>query len=577
MGAKSNELDVRASIGYRRVKLYLRTRRVRHQDRVYEYVEIVESQRRQGRILRRSLGTLGRKDLLQPETIDGLIGHLQKLASPAARRGLRVGEMRTLGVKEFGPIWACRQLWEELGLDHLLAGLPQSAGVPLEEAVFRLVSNRLIDPQSKLAVSEWQEQVSWPSGKPALAYEQLLRAMDLLHPHRQGIEDAVFSKVTELFSLPLNLVFYDLTSVYFEGDGVSPLAEYGYSRDHREDRAQVVVGLAVTQEGIPITHRVYPGNTGDPLTFLPMVRELKERFGLPDAVIVADRGMVSAANVEGLEASGVKYVLALRARQQLEGHAALELADRAGLARPQDEKAPWELREVSLRKGVRHVVVYSAYKALHDRLVRARRLERTRSDLRQLQARATKLKRRTLIERATRILAEHKTSQYFGYLAWDGSLSFWLERAHYRRQRRHDGIFILQTNQSQLSAAEIVRSYMQLQEVERAFRILKSLVKVRPMFHWAQRRVETHIFICFLAYLLAKALELRLKSEPATKHLSISKALDRLATLKAVDYRWQDFLITEVNEPQDPLKPVLAALGLKLANPVLRTAPAPAA
>jgi len=172
---------------------------------------------------------------------------------------------------------------------------------------------------------------------------------------------------------------------------------------------------------------------------------------------------------------------------------------------------------------------------------------------------------------------EHKTSQYFGYLAFDGSLSFWLERAHYRRQRRHDGIFILQTNHNQLSAAEIVRSYMQLQEVERAFRVLKSLLKVRPMFHWAERRVETHIFICFLAYLLAKVLELRLKSQPATEHLSIAKALDRLATLKAVDYRSGDFLITELSEPQDPLKPVLAALELKLPNPVLRTAPAPAA
>ncbi len=557
--------------------MYVRTRRVRRGDRTYEYVDIVESQRRQGRVVQRSLGTLGRKDLLKPETIQSLIGHLHKLTSPGGGRALRGGGMRMLKVKEFGPIWACHQLWQELGLDQLLAGMRQSARVPLEEAIFRLVSNRLVDPQSKLAVSEWQEQVEWPSGKPALAYEQLLRAMDLIHPHRQEIEDAVFAKVTELFSLPLSLVFYDLTSVYFEGDGVSPLAEYGYSRDHRDDRAQVVVGLAVTQEGLPITHRVYPGNTGDPLTFLPMVRELKARFGLPEAVIVADRGMFSAANVEGLEKSGIKYVLALRARQQLEGHAALELADRAGLPRPQDEKAPWELREVSLRQGVRHVVVYSAYKAIHDRLVRARRLDRTRSELRLLQSRAAKLKRRTIIERATRILAEHKTSQYFGYLALDGSLSFWLERAHYRRQRRHDGIFILQTNDARLSATEIVRSYMQLQEVERAFRMLKSLVKVRPVFHWAERRVEAHIFICFLAYLLAKALELRLRAETTTSQLSVGKALDRLATWKAVDYRWQDFLITEVSEPQDALQPILKALRLKLATPVLRTAPAPAA
>ncbi len=107
--------------------------------------------------------------------------------------------------------------------------------------------------------------------------------------------------------------------------------------------------------------------------------------------------------------------------------------------------------------------------------------------------------------------------------------------------------------------------------------MLKSLVIVRPIFHWAERRVETHIFICFLAYLIAKALELRLKQDTATQHLTIAKALDRLATWKAVDYRWQDFVITEVSQPQDALKPVLKALGLKLANPVLRTTSTPAA
>ena len=556
--------------------MYVTFRRTKRDQRVYEYVDIVESYRTQGKVRRKTLGTLGRRDQLRPEKIDGLIEHLRKLASPEGRSGVRLGEMRIQASRELGVSLAVRQLWQELGLDELLAGFPQSKSAPVAEAVFRMVVNRLSDPLSKLALVDWQRQVEWPSGLGELDHNQYLRSMDRLHPQRQEIEDAVFFRVTQLFSLPLRLVFYDLTSVYFEGDGVSPLAEYGYSRDHRDDRSQVVVGLAVTQEGLPITHRVYPGNTGDPLTFLPMVNELKARFGLPDAVIVADRGMFSAANVDGLERSGLKYVLALRARQQLEGHAALELADRAGLPRPQDEKAPWEMREVSLRKGVRHVVVYSAYKALHDRLVRARRLERTRSDLRHLQARAAKLKRRTLIERATRILAEHKTSQYFSYLALDGSLSFWLERAHYRRQRRHDGIFILQTNDSRFTAQEIVASYRQLQEVERAFRALKSLVKVRPMFHWAERRVEAHIFICFLAYLLAKTLELRLQA--AGLQLSAARALDQLSRLHAVEHTWEDrATVVQATKPDRDLQAILDALGIRIHNPVLKVSATPAA
>lgn len=556
--------------------MFVSIRRRKHGDRVYEYVDIVENQKVEGKVRHTRLGTLGRRDQLPPQKIDRLIEHLRKLASPQGLHGIRLGELVVQAVREYGPVLAARQLWQELGLDKLLSSLPQSTGVPVEEAVFRMVANRLCDPLSKLALVDWQRQVEWPAGGDGLEHHQFLRAMDRLQPQRQVIEDAVFGRVAELFSLPLSLVFYDLTSVYFEGDGVSPLAEYGYSRDHRDDRAQVVVGLAVTQEGLPITHRVYPGGTGDPLTFLPMVRELKERFGLPDAVIVADRGMFSAANVEGLEESGVKYVLALRARQQLEGHAALNLADRAGLPRPQNEDAPWELREVSLRAGVRHVVVYSAYKALHDRLVRARRLERTRADLRQLQARASKLKRKTLIERATRILAQHKTSQYFGYLAGDGALSFWLERSHYRRQRRHDGVFILQTNDFGLSAEAIVAAYRQLQEVERAFRALKSLVKVRPMFHWAERRVEAHIFICFLAYLLAKALELKLRA--AGLQPSVARALEQLGQLKAVEHSWEgDTTVVQVSRPTPEVKAILDALGVRLDSPVLRVSPPAAA
>jgi len=167
--------------------------------------------------------------------------------------------------------------------------------------------NRLSDPLSKLALVDWQGQVEWPSGAGDLDHNHYLRSTDRLLPKREQIENAVFQRVSELFSLPLSLVVYDMTSVYFEGDGVSPLAEYGCSRDHREDRSQVVVGLAVTQEGLPITHRVYPGNTGDPLTFLPMVRELQERFGRPEVVIVADPGHAQRRQRRGaVEQSQIK-------------------------------------------------------------------------------------------------------------------------------------------------------------------------------------------------------------------------------------------------------------------------------
>ena len=569
--------------------MYVRTRRVRRGDRTYEYIDIVQSQRQQGKIVQRRLGTLGRRDQLPPQSIDGLIEHLRKLASPQGLRGIHLGEMRINAVREFGPVLAARRLWDELGLAQLLATLPRPASVDLEEAVFRMVANRLCAPSSKLGLVDWvdehghqhqgwQGRVEWPSGKGELDYHHYLRAMDSLHPHRQELEDQLFGRVTDLLSLPLRLVFYDLTSTYFEGDGTCELAEYGYSRDHRGDRAQVVIGLAVTQEGLPITHRVFPGSTVDVTTLEPMAEELRRRFGLQDAVLVADRGMFSADNVVALQQSGQRYILALRARQQAEGELALDLAQLAALPRPRDVKAPWQWREVDVIPGLRHLVVYSAFKARHDFEVRDRRLRRAVEDLRRLQAQAGRdeLSARRIIERVTKVLSQHKCARYFTYDAAPGMLTFRLDRDQYRQQRRHDGVFVLETNHLTLSGAEVVQSYRQLMEVERAFRVLKSLVKVRPVFHRRDRRVETHIFICFLAYLLAKVLEQRLLAAGLT--LSVAQALETLQRLQAVEHTWEDqAIVAQATKIDAALTAILAALDIRIDNPVLRVAKAASA
>lgn len=561
--------------------MFIKIRRRRHASKTHEYVDIVESSRVDGKVVQRILGTLGRREDLPPQKIDRLIEHLRKLASPEGLRGIHLGEMEIRAVREHGVVLVAHQLWQELGLDKLLAGIPQSQGVPVQEAVFRMVVNRLCDPQSKLGLVDWtdqrgnlhrgwQGQVQWPSGNAELDHNQYLRVMDRLHPHRQELEDQLFARITDLLSLPLRLIFYDLTSTYFEGEGVCELAEYGYSRDHRGDRAQVVIGLAVTQEGLPITHRVFPGSTVDVTTLEPMSEELQRRFGLQDPVLVADRGMFSADNVAALALSGQRYILALRSRQQAEGQLAVDLAELAGLARPRDVNAEWQWREVEMLPGLRHLVVYSAFKAQHDFEVRDRRLRRAVADLRRLQtqARADKLSASRLIERVTKILSQHKCARYFTYQAAPGRLSFRLDREQYSQQRRHDGVFVLESNHPTLTTAEIVQSYRQLMEVERAFRVLKSLVKVRPIYHYRDRRVETHIFICFLAYLLAKVLEQRLRAAGLT--LSVAHALETMRRLQAVEHTWEDqALVVKATKPDPEVAAILSALGLRSGNPVL--------
>ena len=578
--------------------MFVRSRRRKHGQQVYEYLDIVENRKVQGKVVRTTLGSLGRRDQLSPQKIDGLIEHLRKLASPEGRRGLRLGEVRIRRVLEYGPVLVARRLWEELGLDRLLADMPQPVAIDLEEAVFRMVANRLCQPRSKLGLVDWtddhgvlhrgwQGQVEWPSGKGEFDYHHYLRAMDAVHPHRQQIEEHVFERVTEIFSLPLNLVLYDLTSSYFEGDGACELAEFGMSRDHREDRRQLVLGMAVTQEGLPIMQRLFPGNTADVTTLAPVAKELKERFGLSQPVLVADRGMFSDHNVEQLEGSGFRYVLALRNRSDKEGQEAVALALKQGLPRAKGPqalaleatggKADYRFQEVQV-EGVRHLVVSSPFKALHDFEVRERRLERARDALAGLREQATKRKlgKEYLIQRATRILVENKAAQYFNYVADKGSFIFWLRRDVYRQQRRHDGLFVLRTNHPELGPREILDAYLQLQEIERCFRVIKSVVKVRPMYHHRQRRVEAHVFLTQLAFLLAKCLERKLRQ--AGQQGSIAWALEHLSHLRAVEHTWEDeAIVAQATEVSTDVQAILKAVGIRIGNPVLRVSKTPSA
>ena len=565
--------------------MYVKVRRRHHANQTYEYLDIVESHRTGDRVQQRKLGCLGRLDQLDRKQIDRLIEYLRRFASPEGLGGVALGRVEINAVREYGIALAVEQLWSELGLNRLLAAVPQKSKPPIrdelfQEAVFRMVVNRLSDPHSKLGLVDWtddkgtlhrgwQRDVQW--GRPEqLDYHYYLLSMDRLRAHQQKLEEALFVRTTDLLSLPLRLCFYDLTSTYFEGEGKSELAEYGYSRDHRDDRAQIVVGLAVTQEGLPITHRVFPGSTMDVSTFVPIAEELQQRFGLHELVIVADRGMFSADNVAELVHSKLRYILALRARQQKEGELALDFADLAGLPRPRDINAPWQRLEVQLIEGVRHVVVYSAFKARHDYEVRARRIRRALPELNQLRERAAKqgLSVQRITERATRILTNHKCARYFTYRIEAGVFEFRIDRTEYGQQRRHDGIFVLETNHPDLTTEEVVASYRQLMEVERAFRVLKSLVKLRPIYHYRDRRVETHVFICFLAYLMAKLIEQRLR-RAGLSH-SLAHALEVLGRMKAVEHTWEnEAIVIKATKTDDELKALLQAIGVQLGSPIL--------
>ena len=549
--------------------MYAYIARVRSKGRLYEYLQVCETVRRNGKPTRRTLGSLGRLDQLDPGKVDGLIRGLRRFAWREGEAWVRPAEAPIVATRVLGPVLVGRKLWEELGVAGLVA--QGQKGFAVEEALFRLVLNRLVDPMSKLSCVEWQEGVEWPRAGKSYGYDDYLRAMDVLHSQKEELEEALFLRVRDLFSVPLRLVWYDLTSSYFEGDGVCELAEYGHSRDHRGDRAQIVMGLAITQEGFPIAHDVFPGSTGDVGTVAGMAQKLKERFGLQNVVLVGDRGLLSGENAHTLDGLGMGYVLALRTRQHSQVTDVVEEAIAKGLERPSDPDAEWTVAEVEPREGMRHVVVYSAFRAIHDRVVRRERLRRTRDELRRLAGRVAsgRLKsERKVAERATRILSGHKAGRYFEWELRDGAFGFWLDSEFYRRQRKLDGVYVLVSNDDELSVHEIVSAYRQLHEVEDAFRVLKSLVKLRPIYHWTKRRVEAHVFICVLGYLLAKVMEQRLRK--AGLEMTAARALRHLEDVRAVDQEWGDLLLTHMTRPSPQAQAILRAFNLPAEATILK-------
>jgi hypothetical protein len=273
--------------------------------------------------------------------------------------------------------------------------------------------------------------------------------------------------------------------------------------------------------------------------------------------------MLSMANAAALDRMGLKYVMALRTRQHVQVPEAVAEARALGLSFPPEETAPWTVQEVTPRAGMRHVVVDSAFRAVHDRVIRASRLRGALDDLAGIERSIAsgRLQDRAEISARVRIVLRHR---HVGRLVrWDvvgGRLQYGLDLARYRDQRKLDGVFVLVSHDTSLSTRAIVDAYRQLRSVEDAFRVLKTLVRLRPIRHRAERRVRSHVFLCVLAYLIAKVMEQRL--ERAGIRMTAERALDRLNRVQAVEYEQAGFRIVQMTQPDHSAERILDALGV---------------
>lgn len=450
---------------------------------VRQYLQIVENRREDGKTKQKVLCTLGRLEELQDRKLDRLIDSLAKFTE---KRVVLNGaqELFAAWSREYGPVLVFRRLWEKTGLASILEGFVTQTKIEFHvtEAVFAMVLNRLMDPQSKIQVAEWAREEVYEPRFESLQPHHYYRALDFLAERKASIEEQLFLADTDLFSRNLDIVFFDTTSTYFEGRGDGELVQYGFSKDHRPDRKQVLIGLLMTQDGTPIAHAVLPGNTNDVKAFLQTIKDCRHRFNIRRVIMVADRGMVSKSTIRALEEAGYEYIVGTRMRRAKEAADVLRRGGRYQKVSPNLEVKSVVVLDDETLDERRYVVCYNPEEAERDAKVRDEVLAKLKIKLK---------------EDAKSLIGN---SGYRKYLTIDKE-NVTINEAGIREEARYDGKYVLRTN-TELPAAEVAQAYKQLWMVEQAFRELKSQLRLRPMYHWTDERIRGHVMVCFLAFYL---------------------------------------------------------------------------
>ncbi len=544
------------------------------------YLMVVENERVDGRVRQKVLQNLGRLDVLQSSgQLDGLFHSLGRFASDLDVMGAhKRGESVTACTRHVGPDLIFARLWRDLGigavLEKLLAG--RKFEFPVERAVYLTVLHRLFHPGSDRAGEKWRSEFAIP-GTEALSLHHLYRAMAWLGSPLEAseqagatpfaprcvkdlVEEALFEQRRDLFST-LDIVFFDTTSIYFEGAGGETLGENGHSKDFRPDLKQMVVGMILDNEGRPICSEMWPGNVTDVKSLVPVVERLRSQFAVGRVCIVADRGMISKETMRQIEERQWEYILGVRMRSSNE--ARYEVLSRAGRyeevhpkSADRKDPAPLKVKEVWVgakgeegekKLGRRYVVCLNEDQATKDRHDREAIVAALQDALRH----------------GDKSLIGNKG--YRRYVLAQGT-RFTLDTKKILDEARFDGKWVLTTNTAR-PARDLALKYKELWMVEDMFRSMKSLLDTRPIYHKHDTTIRGHVFCSFLALVLRKELQDRLEAKGW--HLEWADIVGDLGNLHETEIAVADKGYVIRSETKGPIGKVAQAAGVAL-PPVLR-------
>ncbi|GMA62854.1 IS1634 family transposase [Alicyclobacillus fastidiosus] len=476
---------------------------------VTSYVQLAHNERnpKTGNPQAKVLYHFGREDEVDMDGLKRLAASISRFLGdePVASEPKDSVQLSLLDSKTFGTAYIVDSLWHELGVGQAISKrlAQRKYEAPIERAIFAMVANRALDPSSKLGMEDWVKRDIALPGVENFEVHQGYRAMDFLIESDVDIQREVFETVADLLNLEVDLLFFDTTSSYFEMDDEpeeDSLKQPGYSKDHRPDLPQVVIGFAVTRDGIPVRCWVWPGNTSD-MTVIPEVKKDLIGWRLGRVVTVVDRGFSSEDNLRELQKAGGHYIAG---EKMTSGKQTVEDA----MSRPGRFKTirdNLEIKEIVVGDGearVRYVLVRNPDEARRDAFRREAHLKALEAEL----ARLKELDNDAHTKAHCR-LQSHPT--FKRYLKSDKRGNLTVDHQAVKAMERLDGKYLIRTSDDTLSAEDVALGYKQLWQVEAAFRSLKQTMELRPMYHRKNERIRAHVLLCWLSLLLVRVAENR--------------------------------------------------------------------
>lgn len=538
--------------------MFVRVSTVKGKSKIYRSVQIAESYRDPDKGPRtRIVAHLGQIEGNEDQIQKIITGLNRILGKPTAK------DVIFEDAKDFGHTYLLDRVWRKLELSKAVQEILKNSDIAfdLESYLKLMVLNRICDPSSKLGILEWVKGVYFPFLEEP-EYHKILRTMDWLIDNKKVLEPAIWCRMKTMLDIETDLVLYDVTSSYFEGErsiSEDDIRQNGYSRDKRPDRKQVVIGLVVTKSGLPVCHHVFPGNTTDSTTFVQVVTDLKDRFHLKRVIVVGDRGMITRDNVATIKELGLDYILAHSPKTCSDSHAFLRESQEE---LQESQSKAWAEKRFS---DMRYVICFDPKRAKEIKADRDTKIAKADAFIigvkKSLKNPRSSLTVKDAYAKIKNYLQLRGLSRFY-FLGIDGNQDLVCRSESYARSKEKlfDGKLVLETSDMVQTPEEIDKAYRSLQEVERDFRYLKGPLRLRPNHHWTPRRIKARIFVCVMALQMERYMSIRLTG---LKH-SVSKIIESLRRVKIGQLEVQGERKTMLTQMEKEHKTVFKQLQLPL-------------